>query len=230
MGQKVNPHGMRVGVIKGWNAKWYADKKDLAKYIKEDKTVRDFIKKEYYDMSISEIVIERNDDKFILDIYTSKQGALIGENGATVDKLKASVQKLISEPQKAVVNIMEVKKPDMNAQLVAENIAAQLERRVSFRRAMRQCMGRAMRAGAKGIKTMVSGRLDGAEIARCEHYHEGSIPLHTLRANIDYGFAEAHTTFGTIGVKVWVNLGEVLPRAKVKPIAASEGGNSNVNA
>ncbi len=231
MGQKVNPHGMRVGVIQGWNAKWYADKKNLAKYIKEDKTVRDFVKKKYYESAISEIVIERNDDKFIIDIHSGRPGVLIGKAGAGVEELKNEVQALIAAPQKAVVNIVEVKKPDMDAQLIAEGIAAQLEKRVSFRRAMRQAMGRAMRAGAKGIKTMVSGRLDGAEIARCEHYHEGSIPLHTLRADIDYGFAEAHTTFGAIGVKVWVNVGEVLPRAKVQPkAAASEGGNSDVNA
>lgn len=230
MGQKVNPRGMRVGVIQGWNAKWYADKKDLAKYIKEDKIVRDFVKKKYYESAISKIVIERNDDKFILDIYTGRPGVLIGKAGAGVEELKALVQNLISEPQKAFINIIEVKRPDMDAQLVAEGIAAQLEKRVSFRRAMRQSMGRAMRAGAKGIKTMVSGRLDGAEIARSEHYHEGSIPLHTLRADIDYGFAEAHTTFGVIGVKVWVNVGEVLPRAKVQPKSVNEGGNSNVNA
>ena len=156
---------------------------------------------------------------------------LIGKAGAGVEELKNEVQSLIAAPQKAIINIVEVKKPDMDAQLIAEGIAAQLEKRVSFRRAMRQAMGRAMRAGAKGVKTMVSGRLDGAEIARCEQYHEGSIPLHTLRADIDYGFAEAHTTFGAIGVKVWVNVGEVLPKAKVQPkAAASEGGNSDVNA
>ena len=231
MGQKVNPHGMRVGLIQGWNAKWYADKKNLAKYIKEDKTVRDFVKKKYYEAAISEIIIERNDDKFILDVHSGRPGVLIGKAGAGVEELKNEVQSLIAAPQKAIINIVEVKKPDMDAQLIAEGIAAQLEKRVSFRRAMRQAMGRAMRAGAKGVKTMVSGRLDGAEIARCEQYHEGSIPLHTLRADIDYGFAEAHTTFGAIGVKVWVNVGEVLPKAKVQPkAAASEGGNSDVNA
>ena len=213
MGQKVNPHGLRVGVIQDWNAKWIADKKNFASYIKEDDTVRTFLKNKYYQASISKIVIERNEGKVIVDIHTGRPGVLIGKAGPGAEEIKSEVAKLVGGKD-VTINIIEVKRPDMDAQLVAEAIAAQLEKRVSFRRAMRQCMGRATRSGAKGIKTMVSGRLDGAEIARCEQYHEGSIPLHTLRADIDYGFAKAQTTFGVIGVKVWVYRGEVLPRKK----------------
>lgn len=213
MGQKVNPHGLRVGVIQDWNAKWIADKKNFASYIKEDDTVRTFLKNKYYQASISKIVIERNEGKVIVDIHTGRPGVLIGKAGAGAEEIKSEVAKLVGGKD-VTINIIEVKRPDMDAQLVAEAIAAQLEKRVSFRRAMRQCMGRATRSGAKGIKTMVSGRLGGAEIARCEQYHEGSIPLHTLRADIDYGFAKAQTTFGVIGVKVWVYRGEVLPRKK----------------
>lgn len=213
MGQKVNPHGLRVGVIQDWNAKWIADKKNFASYIKEDDTVRTFLKNKYYQASISKIVIERSEGKVIVDIHTGRPGVLIGKAGAGAEEIKSEVAKLVGGKD-VTINIIEVKRPDMDAQLVAEAIAAQLEKRVSFRRAMRQCMGRATRSGAKGIKTMVSGRLDGAEIARCEQYHEGSIPLHTLRADIDYGFAKAQTTFGVIGVKVWVYRGEVLPRKK----------------
>ena len=213
MGQKVNPHGLRVGVIQDWDAKWIADKKDYAKFIKEDDKIRTFLKKKYYQSAISKIVIERSEGKVIVDIHTGRPGVLIGKAGAGAEEIKAEIQKMVGD--KAVtLNIIEVKRPDMDAQLVAEAIAAQLEKRVSFRRAMRQCMGRATRSGAKGIKTMVSGRLDGAEIARCEQYHEGSIPLHTLRADIDYGFAQALTTFGIIGVKVWVYRGEILPKKK----------------
>lgn len=213
MGQKVNPHGLRVGVIQDWNAKWIADKKNFAAYIKEDDKIRTFLKEKYFQASISKIVIERQEGKVIVDIHTGRPGVLIGKAGAGAEEIKAAVQKMAGD-KAVVINIVEVKRPDMDAQLVAEAIAAQLEKRVSFRRAMRQCMGRATRSGAKGIKTMVSGRLDGAEIARCEQYHEGSIPLHTLRADIDYGFAKAQTTFGVIGVKVWVYRGEVLPRKK----------------
>ena len=213
MGQKVNPHGLRVGVIQDWNAKWIADKKNFAKYIKEDDVIRTTLKKKYFQAGISKIVIERNEGKVVVDIHTGRPGVLIGKAGAGAEEIKALLQKLVGD--KAVfINIIEVKRPDMDAQLVAEAIAAQLEKRVSFRRAMRQCMGRATRSGAKGIKTMVSGRLDGAEIARTEQYHEGSIPLHTLRADIDYGYATALTTFGIIGVKVWVYRGEVLPKKK----------------
>lgn len=213
MGQKVNPHGMRVGVIQDWNAKWIADKKDFAKFIKEDDKIRTYLKKKYYQASVSKIIIERSEGKVTVDIYTGRPGVLIGKAGAGAEEIKAEVTKL-AEGKAVTINILEVKRPDMDAQLVAEAIAAQLEKRVSFRRAMRQCMGRATRSGAKGIKTMVSGRLDGAEIARCEQYHEGSIPLHTLRADIDYGFAQALTTFGIIGVKVWVYRGEILPKKK----------------
>ena len=224
MGQKVNPNGLRIGIIKDWNSKWYADKKDIAKVIKEDEVVRTFIKKKYYQSAISSIKIERSEGKIVIFIYTGRPGTLIGKQGAGIEQMKAEVQKLVGD-KFVVINIMEVKNPDMDAQLVAENIAAQLEKRIAFRRAMRSAMQRATRAGAKGIKTCVSGRLDGAEIARNEHYHEGSIPLHTLRADIDYGFAEARTTFGIIGVKVWVYKGEILG----KP-ARKEGGNRNVNA
>ena len=211
MGQKVNPHGLRVGVIQDWNAKWIADKKNFGKYIKEDDVIRTTLKKKYFQAGISKIVIERSEGKVVVDIHTGRPGVLIGKAGAGAEEIKALVAKLVGD--KAVtVNIIEIKRPDMDAQLVAEAIAAQLEKRVSFRRAMRQCMGRATRSGAKGIKTMVSGRLDGAEIARTEQYHEGSIPLHTLRADIDYGYATALTTFGIIGVKVWVYRGELLPK------------------
>ena len=213
MGQKVNPHGLRVGVIQDWDAKWIADKKNFAKFIKEDDSIRTFLKKKYYQAGISKIVVERAEGKVVVDIHTGRPGVLIGKAGAGAEEIKAEVQK-IAKDVAVTINIVEVKRPDMDAQLVAEGIAAQLEKRVSFRRAMRQCMGRAIRSGAKGIKTMVAGRLDGAEIARCEQYHEGSIPLHTLRADIDYGFAEALTTFGIIGVKVWVYRGEVLPKRK----------------
>ena len=221
MGQKVNPHGLRVGVIQDWNAKWIADKKDFAKFIKEDDKIRTFLKKKYYQSSISKIVIERSEGKVIVDIHTGRPGVLIGKAGAGAEEIKAEIAKMVGD-KAVMLNIIEVKRPDMDAQLVAEAIAAQLEKRVSFRRAMRQCMGRATRSGAKGIKTMVSGRLDGAEIARCEQYHEGSIPLHTLRADIDYGFAEAHTTFGVLGVKCWIYKGEVLTGSK--KLIISDGG------
>lgn len=213
MGQKVNPHGLRVGVIQDWDAKWIADKKNFSKYIKEDDSIRTFIKNKYNQAGISKIVIERSEGKVQVDIWTGRTGVLIGKGGTGAEEIKADIAKIAGD--KAItVNIYEIKRPDMDAQLVAEAIAQQLEKRVSFRRAMRQCMGRATRSGAQGIKTMVSGRLDGAEIARCEQYHEGSIPLHTLRADIDYGYAIAHTTFGCIGVKVWIYKGEILPKKK----------------
>ena len=215
MGQKVNPHGIRVGVIKSWDTQWYANKKDFSVYLYEDYKIREFIKKKYYTYGISKTTIERAQGKVVINIYTSKPGMLIGQKGAGVEQLKKELAKLVAG--KAVsVNILEVKKPDMDAQLVAESVALQLEKRASFRRTMKQAMGRVMRCGAKGVKIMVSGRLDGAEIARSEHYHEGSIPLQTLRADIDYAEAEALTTFGIIGVKVWIYKGEVL--------AAREGG------
>ncbi len=224
MGQKVNPHGLRVGINTGWESVWYAEKKNFGVFLKEDDVVRKFIKKTYFSSAISKIDFERSENKLVINIYTGRPGTLIGKAGAGIEEMKRQVAKLVGDKQ-VVINIMEVKNPDADAQLMAESIAAQLEKRISFRRAMRQAMQRAMRAGAKGIKTMVSGRLDGAEIARREQYHEGSIPLHTLRADIDYGFAIAQTTFGVIGVKCWIYKGEILARPKRK-----EGGTANVNA
>lgn len=218
MGQKVNPHGLRVGVIEGWNAQWYAGKKDFAALLLEDHKVREYIKKTYYAYGISKIVLERAQGKLIINIHTSKPGMIIGQKGAGIEKLKKEIAALV-DGKSVSINILEVKRPDMDATLVAENVAAQLEKRSSFRRTMKQSMGRVMRSGAKGVKIMVSGRLDGAEIARSEQYHDGSIPLQTLRADIDYGVAEAHTTFGIIGIKVWVYKGEVLPK-----LAPAEGG------
>ena len=217
MGQKVNPHGLRVGVIKGWDTQWYADKKDFGKFLKEDYEIRKFIKDKYYGAAISRIAIERAANRIVVTVYTGKPGVLIGKAGAEIEVIKKDLSKL-TKGKNVVINVTEVRKPDSDAQLVAEGVAQQLEKRMSFRRAMKQAIGRAMRSGFKGVKMMVSGRLDGAEIARCEQYHEGSIPLQTLRADIDYGFAEAHTTFGMIGVKVWIYKGEVL-KAK-----AHEGG------
>ena len=200
MGQKVNPHGMRVGIIKDWNARWFANKSDFAKYVKEDHDIRVQLKKQLYAAGISKIETERAANKLTVNIFTAKPGIVIGKGGQGVEILK---DQLSRQTGKAVVlNIIEVKRPDIDAQLVAENIASQLERRISFRRAMKQAISRAMKGGALGIKTMCSGRLGGAEIARSEKYHDGSIPLQTLRADIDYGFAEAHTTYGRIGCKV----------------------------
>ena len=218
MGQKVNPHGLRVGVIKGWDTQWYANKKDFSKNLLEDYKIRTFLKKKYYQNAISKITIDRAANKVIVNIFTGRPGTIIGKAGAGVEVIKGEVQKFCSG-RNVNINIMEVKRPDVDAQLVAESIAAQLEKRASFRRSMKQAMSRSMKAGAKGIKTMVSGRLDGAEIARSEHYHEGSIPLQTLRADVDYCFAEAHTTFGVIGVKCWIYKGEILGGK-----AAREGG------
>ena len=208
MGQKVNPHGLRVGVIKDWDSKWYAEK-DFADNLVEDYQLRKFIKKELYSAGISRIEIERAAGRVKLIIYTAKPGYVIGKGGAEIEKLKARVQKMT--PSKLFIDIKEVKRPDKDAQLVAENIAQQLENRVSFRRAMKSTMSRSMKAGALGIKTSVSGRLGGADMARTEFYSEGTIPLQTLRADIDYGFAEADTTYGKVGVKVWIYKGEVLP-------------------
>ncbi|MDE6302789.1 MAG: 30S ribosomal protein S3 [Clostridia bacterium] len=220
MGQKVDPNGLRTGIIKPWNSTWYADKAHFADNLVEDNKVRKFIKKKYYDNAISKIVIERAADKFVVAIYTSRPATLIGKAGAGVEQIKKEVEKLLGNTDKKVsINIMEVKQPDADAQLVAEYIAKQLEGRASFRRTMKQAMSKAMKAGAKGIKTMVSGRLDCAEIARSEQYRDGSIPLQTLRANIDYGVATAHTTFGAIGVKCWIYKGEILGK---NPL---EGGN-----
>jgi small subunit ribosomal protein S3 len=218
MGQKVNPHGLRVGVIKPWDTQWYADKKDFAAYLKEDHTIRTFIKKKYYAAAISKILIERAAGKIVVTIYTGRPGVLIGKAGAEIEVIKKDLAKLTGGKQ-VIINVTEVRKVDADAQLVAEGVAAQLEKRISFRRAIKQAIGKTMRAGVKGVKIQVSGRLDGREIAGTEHYHDGSIPLQTLRADIEYGFAEAHTTFGMIGVKCWVYKGEVLKGAK-KP----EGG------
>ena len=208
MGQKVNPHGLRVGVIKDWDSKWFAGKKEFGDQLVEDYNIRKFVKKACYDAGVAKIEIERKQNKVYITLFAAKPGIIIGKSGAEIDKHKAKHEKMTGKSVN--VNIMEVKSPDTNAQLVAENIAAQLERRVSFRRAMKQVMGRAMRLGCKGIKTAVSGRVGGAEIARTEQYHEGTIPLQTLRADIDYGFAEAKTTYGILGVKVWIYKGEVL--------------------
>ena len=220
MGQKVNPHGLRVGIIKGWDTQWYADKKDFGAFIKEDYEIRKYVKSTYYAAAISKILIERAANRIAISIHTARPAVLIGnKTGAEIEVLKKKLAKITNGKQIAI-NIIEIRKPDCDSQLVAESIAAQLEKRASFRRSMKQAISRATRLGVKGIKIMVSGRLDGAEIARSEQYHEGSIPLQTLRAFIDYGFAEAHTTFGIIGVKVWVYKGEVLGGVK----KATEGG------
>ena len=215
MGQKVNPHGLRVGVIKGWNAKWYANKKNFADNLIEDNQIRKFVKKELFSAGISKIEIERAAKRVKLNIYTAKPGVVIGKGGAGIESLKNKLTQFVSG-KNILINIVEVKSAEADAQLMAENIAAQLEKRISFRRAMKQTMQRAMKHGIKGVKTACAGRLGGAEIARTEHYHEGTIPLQTLRADIDYGFAEADTTYGKIGVKVWVYNGEVLPTKKVE--------------
>ena len=208
MGQKVNPHGMRVGVIKDWDSRWYARDEKVGDLIVEDNKIRKFVKKSLYGAGVPKIEIERSNDVVTLFVHCARPGMVIGKDGAEVEKLRLAVEALIGK--KVKLNIVEVRNPDMNAQLVAENIASQLERRVSFRRALKQSIGRTMRLGARGIKTQVSGRLGGAEIARTEQYHEGTIPLQTIRADIDYGFAEAKTTYGRIGVKVWIYKGEVL--------------------
>ena len=228
MGQKVNPHGMRVGIIKDWDARWFAKKKDFADYLIEDNKVRAYLKKKLYSAGISKIETERAANKLTVNIYTSKPGIVIGKAGAGVDAIKKELLRITGRD--CVVNIMEVKKPDLDAQLVAENVAAQLERRISFRRAMKQSMGRTMKSGAKGIKIMCGGRLGGAEIARSESYAEGSIPLQTIRANIDYGFAEANTTYGKIGVKAWIYTGEVLGNPLKEKFNQPEGGKRNANA
>lgn len=211
MGQKVNPHGLRVGVIKGWDSKWYAGK-DYEKFLLEDIKIREFIKEKLFLSGISKVEIERASNKARISIHTAKPGMVIGRQGSNIELLKSDLKKMTESAIE--INIVEVKTPDMDATLVAENIAAQLERRIAFRRAMKQCVGRTMRMGAKGIKITCGGRLGGAEIARSESYREGSIPLHTLRADIDYGTAEAHTTYGRIGIKVWIYKGEVLPESK----------------
>ncbi len=209
MGQKVNPHGMRVGIIKDWSSRWYAEK-DFADLLVEDYNIRKFLKTKLYSAGISEIEIERASDRVKVTIHTAKPGFVIGKGGSEIEKIKNELQKLTDK--KLIIDIKEIKRPDKDAQLVAENIAGQLENRISFRRAMKSCMGRAMKAGALGIKTAVAGRLGGADMARTEFYTEGTIPLQTLRADIDYGFAEADTTYGKVGVKVWIYKGEILPK------------------
>ena len=228
MCQKVHPHGFRVGIIKDWDARWIAKKRNFADYIVEDDRIRKFLKKKLFIAGISKIEIERAANKVSVSIYTGKPGIVIGKGGTGVDVLKQDLLKLTGK--NIVVNIIEVKRPDLDAQLVAENVAAQLEKRISFRRAMKQSIGRSMKGGAKGIKIKVSGRLGGAEIARNEQYHEGSIPLQTLRADIDYGFAEAKTTYGRIGVKTWLYKGEILGNPLAERAKPSEGGKKNVNA
>ena len=219
MGQKVHPHGLRVGIIKDWDSKWFANKADFGNNLVEDNKIRTYLKKRLFLAGIAKLEIERKVNKVFITIHTAKPGIVIGRGGSEIEKLRKDMIAMIGKD--VAINIVEVKSPDLNAQLVAENIAAQLEKRISFRRAMKSVMGRAMKLGAKGIKTSVSGRLGGAEIARSEHYHEGTIPLQTLRADIDYGFYEANTTYGKIGVKVWIYKGEILPESK----KASKGGN-----
>ena len=217
MGQKVNPHGLRVGVIKDWDSRWYAREDKVGDLIVEDYKIREYLKKTLYSAGVPTIEIERDSNKVRIYIHCSRPGVVIGKGGAEIERIRLSVEKMIGKP--VAISIVEVRTPDTNAQLVAENIAMQLEQRVSFRRAMKSCIGRTMKSGAKGIKTMVSGRLGGAEIARSEQYREGSIPLQTLRADIDYGVATANTTFGAIGVKCWIYKGEILGK---NPL---EGGN-----
>jgi small subunit ribosomal protein S3 len=214
VGQKVHPHGLRVGVIKDWDAKWFADNKNFADYLVEDNIIREYVKKRLFTSGIAKIEIERAAKRIKLNIFTAKPGMVIGKGGSGIETLKKELLALLGD-KNILINIVEVKNVEANAQLMAENIAQQLEKRISFRRAMKQTIQRAMRSGAKGVKTECSGRLGGAEIARSERYHEGTIPLQTLRADIDYGFAEADTTYGKIGVKVWLYRGEVLPTKKV---------------
>jgi small subunit ribosomal protein S3 len=224
MGQKVSPNGLRIGINKGWTSLWYGDKEKFAKNIKEDNVIRNFIKKKYYACAISKVVIERTEKRIVVSIFTARPGILIGQKGAGVEALKKELAKL-TNADVISINIKEIKNPDIDATLIAESIANQLEKRVHFRRAMKMAMQKAMKAGVKGIKAMVAGRLDGADIARTEQYHQGSLPLQTLRADIDYGFAEAKTTFGILGIKVWVYKGEIL--AKKTPVKKEETNNVN---
>ena len=210
MGQKINPTGLRIGVIKDWESRWYADKKDFGSNLVDDYNLREYLLETLAPAGVPKVEIERDPKRVRVNIHCAKPGMVIGRGGAEIEKLKAKCKELLGGDKDVFINIIEIKQPDANAQLVAENIAGQLERRVSFRRALKQAIGRTMKLGAKGIKTQVSGRLGGAEIARSETYHEGTIPLQTIRADIDYGFAEAKTTYGRIGVKVWIYRGEVL--------------------
>lgn len=221
MGQKVNPHGIRVGIIKDWDSRWYAED-DFADFLVEDHEIRTYLKKKLYSAGVSKIEIERAADRVKVIVFTAKPGVVIGKGGAEIEVTKKELTK-ITNGKKISVDIKEIKRPDRDAQLVAENIAQQLENRVSFRRAMKSCMGRTMKAGALGIKACCSGRLGGADIARSEFYSEGTIPLQTLRADIDYGFAEADTTYGKVGVKIWIYKGEVLPAKKTEEENTKEG-------
>ncbi|MBE6012214.1 30S ribosomal protein S3 [Anaeropeptidivorans aminofermentans] len=214
MGQKVNPHGLRVGIIKDWDSVWYAGKDNFSKYLVEDNKLRVYIKEKLFSAGVSRIVIQRTSERVRITIYAAKPGIIIGRSGAAIQELSDELQKMTE--QKVLINIEEIKRPELDAQLVAEDIAKQLESRVTFRRAMKQSMSRTMKMGALGIKTQCSGRLGGADMARTEHYHDGTIPLQTLRADIDYGFAEANTTYGKTGVKVWIYKGEVLPEKASK--------------
>lgn len=214
MGQKINPTGLRIGVIKDWESRWYAKKGEFGDNLVEDNKIREFLLELLAPAGVPKVEIERDPKRVRINIFCAKPGIVIGRGGAEVDKLKETVKKMIGGDKDVFINITEIKQPDLNAQLVAEGIAAQLEKRVSFRRALKQSIGRTMKSGAKGIKTQVSGRLGGAEIARVEQYHEGTIPLQTIRADIDYGFAEAKTTYGRIGVKVWIYKGEVLHESR----------------
>lgn len=224
MGQKVSPIGLRVGVNRDWSSTWFADKKTFAKKLKEDNTIRGFIKKEYYSCSISNISLERTEKRLVVNISTARPGMIIGSKGAGIEELKAKIAKL-TDANQIVINIREVKKPDCDAVLMAEAIANQLEKRVGWRRAMKSVLQKATKMGVKGVKIMVSGRLDGAEIARSEYYKEGSLPLHTIKTNIDYGTATAHTTFGAVGVKVWINKGDIYGKLN-KAVKREEGGNN----
>ena len=221
MGQKVNPHGLRVGVISAWDTQWYADKKNFSSFIKEDNEIRTFLKKKYYDAAISKIIIVRAANKIEIGIHTGRPGVLIGKAGSEIEVIKKDLAKL-TKGKVIVINVKKVEKIDQDAQLVAEAVASQLEKRVSYRRAVKQQISKVAKTGVKGVKINVSGRLDGREIAGSESYHDGSIPLQTIRADIDYGFAEAHTTFGVLGIKCWIYKGEVLDAAK--RLIISEGG------
>lgn len=223
MGQKVNPNGFRLGINKTWQSQWFASKKDFSKLLLEDKNIRKFIKQKYYESNISKITIERTDSRLTVTLLTSRPGVLIGVKGAGVEQIKKEIEKL-SSAKVITVNIREVKKPDLDATLVAESVASQIEKRIAWKRAVNQAISKTMRAGAKGVKIMVAGRLNGAEIANTQFYTEGSIPLHTLRADIDYGFAEAHTTFGVLGIKAWVYKGEILGK---QPLVESEQDSDN---
>ena len=224
MGQKVHPNGFRVGVIKDWKSRWYASDQEFGDSLVEDYKIRRFLKKTLYQAGVSKIEIEKKANRVRIFIHTAKPGIIIGKGGTEIERLKIQLQEIIGK--EVFLNIVEVKRVDLDAQLVAENIASSLERRISFRKAMKSAMGRTMKAGAKGIKTNCSGRLGGAEIARSEYYREGTIPLQTIRADISYGFAEANTTYGKIGVKVWIYKGEVLPESRTEP--KEERGNANV--